>query len=141
MDGKNFYTLKGYEQMNPPELSPAMEDYLEMIYRHLKEEPYIRVNQLAARLNVKPSSASKMAAKLTENGYLSFEHYGLIRLTNKGVEMGEYLYWRHGLVNAFFCFINQSENELELTERVEHFIDKKTALNLAAFLEQHQAYE
>ena len=55
----NFYTLKGYELLEHNPITPAMEDYLEMIYRILQKCSFVRINVLAKRLNVKPSSASK----------------------------------------------------------------------------------
>ena len=57
---QNFYTLRGYDQMDKRELSAAMEDYLEMIYRHQSQQLAVRVGQLAERLHVQPPAASKI---------------------------------------------------------------------------------
>ncbi len=131
-----FYTLKGYDLMEESTISTAMEDYLEMIFRCTETTGYIRVNSLAAKLNVTPPSASKMAAKLKVQGLILFEHYGIITLTEKGREMGEYLLRRHKILHQFFCLLNGSENELRQVERLEHFVSPDTVKNLEALLPQ-----
>ena len=80
MSNKEFHTFRGYEMIkkNKDHLTPSMEDYLEMIYRHCQEGGYVRINQLAEKLNVKASSASKTVSKLAEMGYLDYEKYGII---------------------------------------------------------------
>lgn len=130
MGNKDFYTLRGYDLMNQSSISIAMEDYLEMIYRLLQEKEYVRVNQLATLLNVTPSSSSKMVAKLKKAGFVHFESYGIIQLTEAGRELGKYLLYRHEVLESFFCMINNTESELELVEKIEHFIDKRTVENL-----------
>ncbi len=129
-NNKNFRTLKGYELIHNSKMTHAMEDYLEMIYRCLKEEGSIRINNLADKLNVKPSSSSKMVNNLKNLGYVEYEKYGIIKLTSKGDAIGEYLLHRHDVLNKFFCLLNNSKEEIEQTEKVEHFIDEKTLYNI-----------
>ena len=135
-----FYTLKGYTLIQNNKITASMEDYLEMIFRLHKENPVIRINQLAQQLHVKPSSASKMVSNLKTYHLVNFEKYGTIVLTNDGLELGQYLMHRHELLHQLFCLINQSENELEQVEKVEHFIDMRTVHNLSAFLQNHTKY-
>ena len=47
-------------------LTSSLEDYLEMIYRICLEDGYARINQLADKLNVRPSSTTKVVQKLCE---------------------------------------------------------------------------
>lgn len=136
MGSSGFHTLRGYNRMERLDISHTMEDYLEMIYRHADQGHYMRVKQLAALLNVQPPSASKMATKLRDTGMVQFETYGIIRLTEKGKKTGAYLLHRHEVLHQFFCIINESDNELELVERIEHFIDGRTVKNLEKWLHQ-----
>jgi len=130
-----FYTLKGYSFMDDENtITSAMEDYLEMIYRISSENQVVRIKQLSELLHVKPSSTSKMAAILKEKGFIEFEKYGHIILTEKGKLKGEYLLYRHDLLHQFFCLINHSDNELTLVEKIEHFIDKNTIENIENWL-------
>lgn len=129
-DSNNFYTLKGYQQNTANELTPALEDYLEMIYRLLLRTPVVRIGDLSKSLNVKPSSSTKMVQILKDKGLVSYKQYGYINLTEQGQELSRYLFNRHNLLHDFFCTVNHSDNELELVEMVEHFIDKSTLKNL-----------
>ncbi|WP_343249715.1 metal-dependent transcriptional regulator [Diplocloster hominis] len=135
MQDDQFYTSKGYETRNPGELSPAMEDYLEMICRHIQEGNIMRINVLASLLHVTPPSASKMVNKLKDMGYVSFQPYGYIQLTEKGVRKGRFLLERHNILHQLFCLINHSDNELETVELIEHYINEATIYNIRAFLD------
>lgn len=137
MSGSNgFYTLKGYQLIESDELTPAMQDYLEMICRLSAKSSIVRVSTLAAELHVSPSSASKMAAHLSETGYILFARYGYIRLAEKGQETGRYLLYRHEVIHRFLCMVNHSTDELRQTEKIEHFFDFRTVRNLAALCDR-----
>lgn len=130
----NFYTLKGYSLLEHTKITSSMEDYLEMIYRLHQEGPPVRIKELAARLHVKPSSASKMTGNLKEQGLVAFEKYGTVSLTEDGFRLGEYLLFRHQVLHHFFCYVNQSTDELEQVEKVEHFMEPKTVYNIQKWL-------
>ena len=137
----DFHTFTGYRMTSEQELTPAMEDYLEMIYRlsHLSQK--IRIGDLSKHLNVQPSSTTKIVQRLKQFGYVDFEKYGDITLTKKGIDEGQYLLYRHDILYRFLCLLNHSDNELEQVEKIEHFMNKKTILQiekLTTFLEKHQ---
>ena len=125
---ERFHTVRGYEMQgyNKNQLTPAMEDYLEMIYRYSLKEPYIRINLLARFLNVKDPSASKMVKKLGDLGLVHYEKYEMVTLTEKGRETGAFLLDRHLILERFFGFIGCSD-ALVLAELMEHFITGETA--------------
>lgn len=126
-----FYTLKGYQMNEGSELTTAMEDYLEMICRTSRKNGIVRVSDLSKMLNVKPPSATKMVQHLKELGYVDCQKYGQIELTEAGTSVGEYLLYRHDVIYHFLCILNQSENELEQVEKIEHFLNRKTVENLS----------
>lgn len=137
MDKANeFYTFKGYQTSSKNELTPAMEDYLEMIYRLLHDQAVVRIGELSEHLHVKPSSASKIVQMLKELDYIEYEKYGYILLTNKGREEGSYLLYRHEVLERFLCFLNQSSTELEQVEKLEHFVTRPTIENLRKLTER-----
>lgn len=130
-----FYTLKGYARLEKAAVTSAMEDYLEMIYRiQMGGEP-VRIGTLAAKLNVKPSSASKMVGNLKNQGFAASEKYGYVTLTETGNKLGKYLVFRHDTLHRFLCHLNQSENELEQVEKIEHFINAQTVENMRKMLD------
>ena len=128
-----FYTVRGYElqRNNKNNLTSALEDYLEMIYRNSLTKKYIRINSLAQMLNVKDSSASKMVKKLGELGLVNYEKYSIITLTDEGIKLGEYLLKRHNIIKKFLMFIGcKKEETLIQTELIEHIICDDTVKNL-----------
>lgn len=129
-ESPDFHTQKGYQLRDAQPVTSAMEDYLEMICRQAKTEGFARINFLAGRLNVRPSSASKMVYNLRALGLVEFEKYGLIRPTGTGQALGDYLLYRHDALHRFFCLVNGSSDELEQVEQVEHFVREDTVRNL-----------
>ncbi|MEA5060389.1 MAG: iron dependent repressor, metal binding and dimerization domain protein [Candidatus Pelethousia sp.] len=125
-----FYTLKGYQVHAQAEMTPAMEDYLEMIGRLLQNNEVVRIGELANVLHVKPSSTSRMIQQLTTYGYVNSQRYGYIRMTEKGKAMGDYLLYRHAVLQRFLCYLNKTESELEQVEKIEHFLNRHTVDNL-----------
>jgi len=126
--GKGFHTVRGYEliadSLKP--LTSAMEDYLEMIYRSCVSTGFTRINKLAELLNVQASSATKMVRKLADSGYINYERYGIIRLTDKGREAGSFLLERHQVIETFLNNLGVKKNVLRQTELIEHNISKET---------------
>lgn len=133
-EAHNFYTLKGYALLEHAAITSSMEDYLEMIYRLQQNGPPVRIKDLAECLHVKPPSASKMAGNLKRQGLVVFEKYGTVSLTEGGSELGEYLLFRHKVLHSFFCYVNQTSDELEQVEKVEHFMNPKTVYNIQKWL-------
>ena len=131
---RGFYTQKGYQRKNHPAVTGAMEDYLEMICRQARTEGVVRMGALAAGLNVRPSSASKMVQQLRELGLVEFERYGLIRPSAEGRRLGDFLLHRHEVLHRFFCLVNGTADELELVEQVEHYLDEATVGTLERLL-------
>ncbi len=129
---RRFYTQKAYEDKSG--ITPSMEDYLEMIYRQKDKKGQIRLSALAKSLNVGVPAASKMAGKLKGHGYIEYEPYGIITITKKGEDEGERLILRHNILSEFFSYVNQSDDELELVETIEHFFDMRTIENLRSLL-------
>lgn len=133
--------MKGYERIETEQPSAAMEDYLEMITRMEDEGRVVRISELARMLHVKPSSASKMASNLRDAGYLDYERYGFLKLTARGKEAGRYLLYRHRVLQAFFCTLNGTADELEQVEKIEHFMDRRTVENLDRLTGRMKAVE
>lgn len=128
-----FFTARGYEQKSYDEnlLTASMEDYVEMIYRcTLNGDEYVRLSKLADLLNVRDSSASKMMQKLGKLGLIDYERYGLIKFTDLGKEVGQFLLQRHNTIEKFLKLITSDEDVLVETELIEHIISSNTVENL-----------
>lgn len=134
MNDSNFYTFRGYSLNNEKALSPSMEDYIEMIYRLSCEKNNVRVNELSGALNVQPPSSTKMIKKLSKFGYVNYEKYGYVNLTEKGIEIGKYLLNRHETISNFLKLIGVNHNLLEQTEKIEHAINEETIEKIDKFI-------
>lgn len=132
----DFRTTRGYELAGQPDdgLTPAMEDYLEMIYRIELEEEVARINNLSERLHVQPSSSSKMVRKLKSLDYVDGSKINYILLTETGRHIAEYLFFRHSVINEFLIFIGNTDPLLE-TELLEHSFKPETIEQLNGLLE------
>ena len=135
---EEFRTLTGYRDAEKKQITSAMEDYLEMIFRMAEEGNAVRVGDLARRLHVSPPSATKMIAHLAESGCVDAARYGYVTLTEYGRCVGGYLMTRHDTVHRFFCALNGTDSELEQTEKVEHFILPRTLIAMEQVLAERR---
>lgn len=106
-------------------VSANKEKYLWEIYTNLNEEGFTRVSQLAKSLQVSVPSASKMAKKLNEEEFIEFQRYGIITLTDKGMEVSQRLVENHHVLVRFFQFLGVDEEMIEEeVKRIEYYISK-----------------
>ncbi len=110
-------------------LTPSMEDYLEMIYRHCTTQGYTRINQLADELNVGAPSVTKIVQKLAKLGLLNYQRYGIVQLSEEGESIGSFLLERHMIIEKFLRNIGVN-NTLTDTEMIEHNISADTLRNI-----------
>ena len=61
-----------------------LEDYLETIYHLVQDKGYASTVEIAERLQVSPSSVSSMLKNLANGGYLDYEPYRGMKLTERG---------------------------------------------------------
>lgn len=101
-----------------------MEDYLEMIYR--KQDEPLTITSLSNYLNIKKSSCSKMISKLKSLELINNN----LTLTKEGLKIAQYLYHRHEILETFLKDLNQENFKLEQVEKLEHFIDEITLINI-----------
>ena len=119
----DFYTLTTYIH-NQNLITYPMEDYLEMIYR--KQDEPLTITSLSNYLNIKKSSCSKMISKLKSLDLINNN----LTLTKEGLKIAQYLYHRHEILETFLKDLNQENFKLEQVEKLEHFIDEITLINI-----------
>lgn len=81
-------------------ITPAIEEYLEAIYKMSLEGPVIAA-RLAERMEVSPPTVADMLRRLTENGFINSSRRDGVTLTKKGRETAESLVRRHRLWERF----------------------------------------
>jgi Mn-dependent DtxR family transcriptional regulator len=121
--------------------TPSMEDYLEKIYELIKSKGYARVSDIAAHLNLQPSSVTKMVQKLAEAGYIHYERYRGLVLTPAGEALGEAMKDRHAMLEEFLRIIGVPEEAIRRdVEGIEHHVSPATMQALQSLTNYFQQY-
>lgn len=103
--------------------TPGMEDYLEQIYLHIQRNGLARASDIAESLDVLPSSVTKMVQRLDGEGYVYYERYKGIELTEKGLTFGRKLVKRHDILEEFLRIIGVEEEKIYGdVEGIEHHL-------------------
>jgi Mn-dependent DtxR family transcriptional regulator len=121
--------------------SQSAEDYLERIHELIQEKGYARVVDIASSLKVKQASVTSMVQKLDELGYLKYEKYRGLVLTDKGREVARLIQNRHETLSRFFSLFGLSaETQQQDIEGIEHHLSPATVdvlADLAQFFEEN----
>ena len=124
-----------------PSPSQSAEDYLERIYELINDKGYARVVDIASSLRVKQASVTSMVQKLGELGYLNYEKYRGLVLTEKGRAVASKIQKRHATLSRFFSLFGLSaETQQKDIEGIEHHLSPSTVdvlADLARFFEDH----
>lgn len=108
------------------ELTESMEDYLEMFFRIVANQGYIRPVDLSKAINVKPSSVTRMIQKLDETGFITYAKYRNIALTELGMTYGRFLVWRDETLKEFLRLSKDNVSVEEQVEGIEHYMTPAT---------------
>jgi Mn-dependent DtxR family transcriptional regulator len=123
------------------EPSQSAEDYLERIHELIEEKGYARVVDIASSLQVKQASVTSMVQKLGELGYLNYEKYRGLILTDKGRAVASKIQKRHETLSRFFSLFDlDSKTQQHDIEGIEHHLSPDTLdvlADLAGFFEKN----
>ncbi|MHC1765086.1 MAG: transcriptional regulator MntR [Verrucomicrobiia bacterium] len=125
----------------PTSPSQSAEDYLERIHALIEEKGYARVVDIASSLRVTQASVTGMVQRLGEMGYLNYEKYRGLILTDKGREVATGIQRRHETLSRFFSLFGiDSEVQQQDIEGIEHHLSGETVetlSDLTRFFEQN----
>lgn len=115
----------------------VMEDYLECIYDIIQIKGYAGTNDIAERLDIHPSTVSRMIKKLDEKGYINYEPYRGLTLTEAGELIGKRISSNHKLLEEFFEILGIEDQEIidQDIEGIEHHLSSKTIDNILALVD------
>ena len=117
--------------------SSAEQDYLEAIEGLIESKGYAKVVEIAERLNLKGSSVTRMIQKLARNGYLTYEKYRGITMTERGRRTAIEMKQRHQLLRNFLIEIGVDPKTADDdAEGMEHCVSKKTLMRLEKWLQK-----
>lgn len=125
----------------PVHPSQSAEDYLERIHELIQEKGYARVVDIASSLEVKQASVTSMVQKLGEAGYINYEKYRGLILTDKGREVALRIQKRHETLSRFFSLLGlDPATQRADIEGIEHHLSAETVdclADLAQYFEDH----
>lgn len=117
-------------------LTSTMEDYLEAIFNLEKSKKFVRVKDIASRMNVKMPTVTSMLKTLSGKGLVNYEKYEYVELTGEGVKVGREIFRRHQLLFRFLTDILRIESKTADEEacRMEHSLSADTLSSFADFM-------
>ena len=115
----------------------AVEDYLEQIHNLIETKGYARVVDIAQNLGISQASVTNMIQKLDAEGYLVYERYRGVTLTDDGRRVGQAIAKRHDvLTRLLHRFGLDAETVHRDVEGMEHHISRQTLQVLTLILEE-----
>jgi Mn-dependent DtxR family transcriptional regulator len=112
--------------------STSTEDYLERIYELIEQKGYARVVDIAQALEISQPSVTAMVQKLAQTGYLNYERYRGLTLTEKGRVVAGAIRERHQILQRFFTLLAvPTETQEQDIEGIEHCLSPATMSALA----------
>ena len=116
----------------PSKPSQSAEDYLERIHELIEAKGSAHVADIAQSLKVGQPSVTSMVQKLADEGYLRYEKYRSITLTDAGRAVALHIRDRHiVLANFFTLFGLDDETQARDIEGIEHHLSPDTLQTLA----------
>ena len=125
--------MNGSAAIQPP--SASVEDYVKAIWE-VAGARVASTKEVAGRLGIAPPSVTNMFARLQEMGFVEYERYRGVSLTERGRKEALRLVRRHRLIETFLLeHLGYSWDEVhEEAERLEHAVSDSFTERLAAFL-------
>lgn len=93
-------------------VSSVMKQYLKQMYLLADATDQVISSQLANVLGVNRSTVSRMVRKLSNQGWVKFEHYGRVYLTYEGKQLGKILVKHSEVLEQFFKIIGMEDDSL-----------------------------
>ena len=90
--------MNGSAAIQPP--SASVEDYVKAIWE-VAEAEVASTKEVASRLGIAPPSVTNMFVRLQEMGFVDYERYRGVSLTERGREEALRLVRRHRLIETF----------------------------------------
>lgn len=118
-------------------ISPALEDYLEVILNLSEKNDTVRITDLAERLNIAKASVTQAVSTLASLKLLKHEKYGPIELTPMGKKEAEKIRTRHRILKKFLIEVLKVDSRIAEKDAclMEHVISQVTMGKLVEFLE------
>lgn len=113
------------------QISTSAEDYLERIHELIETKGYARVSDIADALHLTRPTVSIMVQRLSRAGYVDYEKYRGLTLTDQGREVARRIQSRHRILTEFLSLLGLSKSVVARdTEGIEHHLSAETLAKL-----------
>ncbi len=118
-------------------LTASKENYIKAIHEIAKEKQAARVKDISKALNIGASSVTEALGKLSEEGFVNYEQYGVITLTKEGLSLAEQLEQRNKVICDFLSnvLLIEEENLADSAKQIEHGIKGNLLEKLVSFFQ------
>lgn len=107
--------------------SQSAEDYLERIHELIESKGTAHVADIAQSLGVGKPSVTSMVQKLADEGYLNYEKYRSLTLTDSGRSIAMRIRDRHKVLAEFFTLLDlDDKTQVRDIEGIEHHLSSET---------------
>ena len=117
-------------------LSASLEDYLEVISNSVEAGANIRAIDISKQMNVSRASVTEALKKLASKGYINYDRYEMLSLTELGKEVADKIVSKHTILQRFFEEkLNLSAEEAsENACKIEHVITENAFKKIAEYI-------
>ncbi|WP_301082059.1 metal-dependent transcriptional regulator [Thomasclavelia cocleata] len=118
----------------------AMQNYLELIYELSLDGKKARVSDIAKQLGVSKPSVNNAVVVLAKDGYVDYEKYADIKLTDKGRKTAEFICSKHQTIKQLFIEVLNIDEKIADTDAclIEHVISDESIKAMQEFMENYQ---
>ena len=122
------------------ELTDAQERYIEAILVIESEKRVARVKEIAAALSIRAASVTATMQQLAAKGFVDYEPYGAVHLTQRGQQVGRDLLVRHQAVQDFLENILgvSTQPAGDMAMRIEHVLSSEVLCRLIQFNDHYK---
>jgi DtxR family Mn-dependent transcriptional regulator len=114
----------------------TLEDYIELVYDLEEGKLRVHTNDIASKFNINPASVTEIFQKLSKEGYIDYEKYSGVKLTNKGKKLAINIKKRHDVLTEFLVILGVDKKIAEKDAcDMEHILHPNTMNTIIKFVE------
>ena len=119
-------------------LTSSLEDYLEVICNYINNGIKIRAIDISKELDVSRASVTEALKKLALKGYVNYDRYGSLSLTDNGKSLALKIISKHAILERFFIekLGLSPEEASENACKIEHVITENAFNKIAEYVEK-----
>ncbi len=121
-------------------VSVRFEDHLEVIHELISARGEARVMDIAEHLAVSRPTVTKMLQRMAADGWIQYQRYRPVSLTEQGRTHAEWMRHRHGVLVRFLTMLGIAEEQAHIeTEGIEHHLAHETVATIEKLVANGEA--